>query len=44
VEKDTTYVALGDSKRKVVVRILRPGDTQPELREIRIGFLNHLFL
>lgn len=44
MEKDTTYVALDNSKRKVVVRILRPGNAQPELREIRIGFLNHLFL
>ena len=34
MEKDTTYVALDDSKRKIVVGILRPGDTQPELREI----------
>jgi len=34
MEKDTTYVALDDSKRKIVVGILRPGSTQPELREI----------
>src|SRR6266705_4403669 len=34
MEKDTTYVALDDSKRKIVVGILRAGDTQPELREI----------
>ncbi|MGH7393676.1 MAG: IS110 family transposase [Candidatus Rokuibacteriota bacterium] len=34
MEKDTTYVALDDSKRKIVAGILRPGDTQPELREI----------
>ena len=34
MEKDTTYVALDDSKRKIVVGILRPGATQPELREI----------
>src|SRR5207245_6713092 len=34
MEKDTTYVALDDSKRKIVVGILRSGDTQPELREI----------
>jgi transposase len=35
VKTDTTYVALDDSKRKIVAGILRPGDTQPELREIR---------
>src|SRR5207247_2582755 len=34
VDKDTTYVALDDSKRKIVAGILRPSDTQPELREI----------
>src|SRR5216117_1876832 len=34
MEKDTTYVALDDSKRKIVAGILRPSDTQPELREI----------
>ena len=34
MEKDTTYVALDDSNRKIVVGILRSGDTQPELREI----------
>src|SRR2546428_277280 len=34
MEKDTSYVALDDSKRKIVVGILRSGDTQPELREI----------
>src|SRR2546428_2956574 len=34
MEKDTTYVALDDSKRKIVAGILRPGDGQPELREI----------
>jgi transposase len=34
MEKNTTYVALDDSKRKIVAGILRPGDTQPELREI----------
>src|SRR2546427_5715133 len=32
--KDTTYVALDDSKRKIVAGILRPSDAQPELREI----------
>ena len=34
MDKDTTYVALDDSKRKIVAGILRPGDAQPELREI----------
>ena len=34
MEKGTTYVALDDSKRKIVAGILRPGDVQPELREI----------
>jgi transposase len=34
VEKNTTYVALDDSKRKIVVAILRPDSEQPELREI----------
>ena len=34
MEKDTTYVALDDSKRRIVAGILRPADTQPELREI----------
>jgi transposase len=34
MEKDTTYVALDDSKRKIVAGILRSGDVQPELREI----------
>lgn len=34
MEKDTTYVVLGDSKRKVVVAILRPGATEPEQREM----------
>jgi hypothetical protein len=34
MEKDTTYVALDDSKRKIVAGILRPGDAQAELREI----------
>jgi transposase len=34
MEKDTTYVALDDSKRKIVAGILRPGAQQPELREI----------
>ncbi len=34
MEKGTTYVALDDSKRKIVAGILRPDVTQPELREI----------
>src|SRR5437899_6167009 len=34
MEKDTTYVALDDSKRKIVAGILRPNDTAPELREV----------
>jgi transposase len=34
MEKDTTYVGLDDSKRKIVAGILRPGDAQPELREL----------
>lgn len=34
MEKDTTYVALDDSKRKIVAGILRPEATQPELREL----------
>lgn len=34
MEKDTIYVALDDSKRKVVVAILRPGATEPEQREM----------
>jgi transposase len=36
MEKNTTYVALDDSKRKIVVGILRPDDDveHPELREI----------
>ena len=34
MEKGTTYVALDDSKRKIVAGILRPGDGPPELREI----------
>ena len=32
MEKGTTYVALDDSKRKLVAGILRPGATEPELR------------
>jgi transposase len=34
VIQSTTYVALDDSKRKLVVGILRPGAAEPELREI----------
>ncbi len=34
MEKDTTYVALDDSKRKIVAGILRPGSTEAELREL----------
>jgi transposase len=32
--KGTTFVALDDSKRRIVAGILRPGTTEPELREI----------
>jgi transposase len=34
MEKGTTFVALDDSKRKVVVAILRPGVSEPEQREL----------
>ena len=34
MSKDTTWVAIDDSKRKLVVGILKPGGTEPELREI----------
>lgn len=34
MEKGTTYVALDDSKRRIVAGILRAADTEPELREI----------
>lgn len=34
MDEGTTYVALDDSKRKVVVAILRPGTTEPEQREM----------
>ena len=35
MEKNTTtYVRLDDSKRKLVVAILRPGGREPELREM----------
>ena len=33
-ESTPIYVALDDSKRKVVVGILRPGGMEPELREM----------
>ena len=34
MDQDTTFVAIDDSKRTLVVGILRPGDHEPELREI----------
>lgn len=34
MDQDTTYVAIDDSKRTLVVGILRPGEREPELREI----------
>ncbi len=34
MENNTIYVALDDSKRKLVVAVLRPGATEPEEREI----------
>jgi transposase len=34
MEKDTTYVALDDSKNSIVVGVLRPKATEPELRQI----------
>ena len=34
MEKGTTYVALDDSKRRIVAGILRPSDREPELREV----------
>jgi len=34
MDKDTTYVAIDDSKRTLVLGVLRPGDREPELREI----------
>jgi len=34
MREDTTYVALDDSKRKIVAGILRPGAMDPEVREI----------
>jgi transposase len=34
MDKDTTYVALDDSKRKLAVAILRPGQTELEQREM----------
>ena len=45
MEKNTTYVALDDSTRKIVVGILRPDALQPELREIanEPRHVRHLF-
>jgi transposase len=34
MDKDTTYVALDDSKRTITAGILRPGEREPELRQI----------
>jgi transposase len=34
MEESTTYVALDDSKRRLVAGVLRPGATEPELREL----------
>lgn len=34
MDEGTTHVALDDSKRKVVVAILRPGASDPEQREL----------
>jgi transposase len=34
MEKGTTFVALDDSKRRIVAGIFRPRDTEPELREL----------
>jgi transposase len=34
MEKGTTFVALDDSKRRVVVAMLRPGASEPEQREL----------
>ena len=34
MEKGTTFVAIDDSKRKLVAGILRPGTTDPELRDL----------
>ena len=34
MDKDTTYVALDDSKRTITAGILRPGERDPELRQI----------
>jgi hypothetical protein len=34
MEKGTTYVALDDSKRRIVTGILRGPNTEPELGEI----------
>src|SRR5512138_652979 len=34
MENSTTHLALDDSKRRIVAGILRPGATEPELREL----------
>ncbi len=34
MKKGTTYVAMDDSKRVIVAGILRPGDTEPDVRQI----------
>ena len=34
MQKDITHVALDDSKNSIVVGVLRPRDTEPELRQI----------
>jgi hypothetical protein len=34
MDQGTTHVALDDSKRKVVVAILRPGQSEPDQREM----------
>ena len=45
MNEGTTHVALDDSKRKVVVAILRPGATEPEQREMpkEPHFIRRLF-
>jgi hypothetical protein len=34
MDQGTTHVAIDDSKRRLVIGLLRPGEHQPELREI----------
>ena len=41
MEKGTTYLALDDSKRKIVAGILRPDAAQPELRDMPNESLPH---